>query len=98
MSEPETTHVAPEADNKMTIWEHLGELRNRVVRAAIGLLIGAVGCWIYRERLLAWIAKPYEHEWKLRFPNTPLELQTLAPADAFVNYMQLPPRARVACN
>lgn len=89
MSEPEVTHLPPEDDLKMTIWEHLGELRTRVFRAAIALLIGAVGCWVYRERLLAWIAKPYEHEWKQRFPNIPLELQTLAPADAFVNYMQL---------
>ena len=29
------THVAPEDDVKMTIWEHIGELRKRLVRAAI---------------------------------------------------------------
>jgi sec-independent protein translocase protein TatC len=91
MSEDATTplHQDPEAEVKMTIWEHLSELRSRVVRAAIGTLVCAVGCWAYRERLLEWLQKPYEHAWKARFPNTPLELQTLAPADAFVNYMQL---------
>ncbi|MBX3185621.1 MAG: twin-arginine translocase subunit TatC [Labilithrix sp.] len=87
--EPELTHADPEDDIKMTIWEHLGELRKRIVRAAIALFAGAIVCWTYREKLLAWIAKPYEAEWKLRFPNVPVELQTLAPIDAFVNYMQL---------
>ncbi len=87
--EPELTHQEPEDDVKMTIWEHVGELRKRIMRAGLALVAGAVVCWNYREKLLAWIAKPYEHEWKVRFPNTPVELQTLAPIDAFVNYMQL---------
>ena len=84
-----TTHVDPEGDLQMTIWEHLGELRKRIVRAGVALIAGAVLCWNFREQLLAWIAQPYEAAWKLRFPNTPVELQTLAPIDAFVNYMQL---------
>jgi sec-independent protein translocase protein TatC len=73
----------------MTIWEHLAELRRRLTRAALALLGGAVVCWVFREKLLAWLAEPYTIEWQARFPNTPVELQTLAPADAFVNYMQL---------
>jgi sec-independent protein translocase protein TatC len=88
-SEPELSHVDPEDDIKMTIWEHLGELRKRVVRAGVTLFAGAILCWSFREKLLAWIAQPYEVAWKIRFPGTPVELQTLAPIDAFVNYMQL---------
>jgi sec-independent protein translocase protein TatC len=87
--EPELAHVDPEGDVKMTIWEHLGEFRKRIVRAGIALVAGAVLCWNYKERLLEWIAKPCELQWVIRFPNTPFELQTLAPMDAFVNYMQL---------
>lgn len=79
----------PEDDAKMSIWEHLQELRNRLVRAALALVIGTLACWGFREKLLSWIARPYEAEWHERFPNTPVELQTLAPADAFVAYMQL---------
>jgi sec-independent protein translocase protein TatC len=91
VSDPDDTSAPtePEADVKMTIWEHLGELRTRLMRAALGSLFGTIGCWVYREQLLAWLVKPYAVQWKERFPNTPLELQTLAPADAFVNYMQL---------
>lgn len=93
-TESELTHMDPEEDVKMTIWEHIGELRKRLARAALALVGGAVVCWTFRERLLAWITTPYATAWRERFPElvkagqSP-ELQTLAPADAFVNYMQL---------
>lgn len=80
---------SPEGEVSMTIWEHLAELRTRLMRAALALLAGAVIAWVYREKLLAWIAQPYRNAWATKFPNEPLELQTLAPADVFVNYMQL---------
>jgi sec-independent protein translocase protein TatC len=79
----------PEADIRMTIWEHLQELRNRVVRAAIALIISSGACWAYRQKLLAWLVHPYEVAWTTRhFPGAP-ELQTLSPADVFVGYLQL---------
>jgi len=59
------------------------------MRAALSMVAGAVVAWVYREKLLAWIAQPYRNAWATKFPNEPLELQTLAPADVFVNYMQL---------
>jgi Sec-independent protein secretion pathway component TatC len=30
---------------KMTIWEHLGELRKRVIRAAIGVIVTTIVGW-----------------------------------------------------
>jgi sec-independent protein translocase protein TatC len=87
--EPELTHVDPEDDVTMTIWEHLGELRKRIVRAGLALIAGAVLCWTFKDKLLDWVSEPYKVAWKLKFPDTPVELQTLAPIDAFVNYMQL---------
>jgi sec-independent protein translocase protein TatC len=88
------TERDPEDDVKMTIWEHLGELRRRISRAALALVLGASVCWGFREQMLGWITTPYANAWRGRFPElvkagqTP-ELQTLAPADVFVNYMQL---------
>jgi len=84
----------PEDDVKMTIWEHVGELRKRLMRAALGLIGGACVCWAFREQLLGWITLPYAKAWRDRFPELVKlgqapELQTLAPADVFVNYMQL---------
>ncbi len=79
----------PEDDVRMTIWEHLSELRSRIVRAGVAVAIGATVCWVYKDNILGWLVKPYETLWKERFPTIPLELQTLAPADVFVNYMQM---------
>jgi sec-independent protein translocase protein TatC len=79
----------PEKDVKMTIWEHLDELRKRVIRAAIALGIGFAACWMYRKELLAWLVAPYAKQWFAHgFPGKP-ELQTLSPADAFVGYIQI---------
>lgn len=79
----------PEDDVKMTIWEHVAEFRRRLIRAAAAVVVGAGVVWTFREQVLAWIAEPYRAAWHERFPKTPVELQTLAPADAFLNYLQL---------
>src|SRR5580658_4845328 len=87
----ETTQpeVTPEGEVKMTIWEHLEELRKRVIYAAIGMLVTTIVAWTFRVEILAWLLKPYERVWTMRhFPGAP-ELQTLSPADAFVGYLQL---------
>jgi sec-independent protein translocase protein TatC len=88
-AEASGTEVPPESEVKMTIWEHLEELRQRVIRAAIGLLVTTICGWAFRTRILAWLLRPYELAWTSRhFPGAP-ELQTLSPADAFVGYLQL---------
>src|SRR5580658_9178669 len=73
----------------MTIWEHLEELRKRIILAALGTL-GTTGLgWAFRVQILAWLLRPYENAWNARhFLGAP-ELQTLSPAAAFVGYLQL---------
>jgi sec-independent protein translocase protein TatC len=78
----------PAAEGKMTIWEHLDELRKRVIKAAIGVLGMTIVAWSFRERLLGELVKPYQHVWVEHF-HRPLVLQTLAPADAFLGYFEL---------
>jgi sec-independent protein translocase protein TatC len=72
----------------MTIWDHLEELRRRIIKAALGVLLGTVAAWSFREWLLAWLVTPYQHTWTAHF-HKPLVLQTLAPADAFLGYFEL---------
>jgi len=79
----------PEEDLRMTIWEHLDEFRKRVIKAALGMLVGTVGCWVYKEKLLHLLALPYRKVWYEHFPDMKFEMQGLAPADAFSNYLQL---------
>jgi sec-independent protein translocase protein TatC len=93
----EVTETAPGEQEKMTIWEHLNELRSRVVRAAIGLLVTSIAAWNFRVKILALLLVPYEHAWRQRgLPGSP-ELQTLGPSDVFVGYMQLSIFAGVIC-
>jgi sec-independent protein translocase protein TatC len=89
---PDPSSVAPEGhapgDARMTIWEHLEELRRRIIRAALGVALTTIVAWNFRERLLAWLVAPYQHTWTDRF-HKPLVLQTLRPADAFLGYLEL---------
>jgi sec-independent protein translocase protein TatC len=79
----------PEGDVQMTIWEHIGELRSRLTRAAIGLFIGTAVAWYFRVKILAWLVKPYEKAWiEHGMPGKP-ELQTLSPGDVFTGYLEL---------
>lgn len=89
MSAKQVGALEPEADVKMTIWEHIQELRSRLVKAAIGVFAGTIVCWYFRVEILAWLVKPYAKVWyEQKLPGTP-ELQTLSPADAFVGYLQI---------
>lgn len=74
---------------KMTIWEHLEELRSRFVKAMAMIFITSIGAWYFRVKILAWLLKPFEHAWVAHhFPGVP-ELQTLSPADPFIGYLEL---------
>src|SRR5207253_5360063 len=62
-------------DAKMSFMEHLGELRVRIVRALIGLLIGTVIVLPFSQYIVDWLAKPVT---KLNYT-----LVFTAPAEAF---------------
>jgi sec-independent protein translocase protein TatC len=49
----------PEDDKPMTVLEHLGELRSRLIKALIGILPGMFIAWQYRDYLLAFLFTPY---------------------------------------
>jgi sec-independent protein translocase protein TatC len=62
-------------DDKMPFLEHLGELRTRIVRSLIALMIGTVIALIWSERVVDWLAKPVT--------QLGYELVFTAPAEAF---------------
>lgn len=63
MAEPEPKQtdddVRPEDDVEMTFFEHLAELRTRLIRALIATVPGVAVGWYFREELLAWLVVPY---------------------------------------
>ncbi len=80
---------SPEGEVTMTIWEHLGELRMRLIRASIALLVTTIVAWAFRVRILAWLEHPYENAWRSRQLPGPPELTNITPGGQFVGYLQL---------
>ena len=67
--------MATVEESKMSFMEHLGELRTRIVRALVALLVGTVIVLPFSQYIVDWLARPVT---KLNY-----ELVFTAPAEAF---------------
>jgi sec-independent protein translocase protein TatC len=79
-------------DGSMTLWEHLEELRGRIVRMAIAFLIGAIACWIYKEAIFSWLTEPFVNAWKASVLTQTGKEPTItfgSPAALFISYVRL---------
>jgi len=78
----------PEDDVQMSFFDHLDELRTRLIRSTYVFLPAVAVAWIYRVPLLDFLAIPLGRAIrKLSLPTNGLHF--LSPADAFVVYMKL---------
>ena len=73
----------------MTLWEHLEELRSRIVRMALAFLVGSIGCWIYKERLLAWLIRPFQEAMAKGHHPGKATLHFGTPTALFIGYVHL---------
>ena len=71
----------------MTFWEHLDELRSRLIKMILAFAIGAGVAWYFKIELLEWVATPFIEGWhtgkgvaKFHFPH---------PAALFIAYIKL---------
>lgn len=67
----------------MTFWEHLDELRSRIVKAAIAFIIGTGAAYYYKAPIFVWLTKPFVDGWKKTY-GAPPSLHFGSPASAFV--------------
>jgi sec-independent protein translocase protein TatC len=75
-------------DVPMTVWEHLAELRKRLVRAILGVIPGMMIAWELREQLLDFLVLPLTKAWiKLGLGEPTLHFAN--PVDPFVAYLQI---------
>jgi sec-independent protein translocase protein TatC len=73
----------PEDDRPMTFWEHLEELRKRVVYSVITLIVACFAAWEVREPVLKALTEPYRLAWEQqKIAGTP-NLNFDAPGGAF---------------
>lgn len=91
MSEGESEKSAePDgASDNMTFWEHLDELRGRLIKVMIAVVLGAAVAWIFRESILALMVEPYKTAWiEEGIPGEP-KLHFATPTAAFLAYVKL---------
>ena len=74
--------VRPHPD-KMTFLEHLEELRQRLVRAAIYLALGFAACWGFREQIFHFMTQP------MRKAGYTEAFIFTSPAEALMLYMKM---------
>ncbi len=53
-----TLDDVPEKDVEMGFFEHIAELRKRIVRSLIAIVPAIAVAWMYKEALLEWMLKP----------------------------------------
>jgi sec-independent protein translocase protein TatC len=83
------TMSADPEDHSMTLWEHLEELRSRIIRMALSFLVGAFAAWHFKEKLLDWLSLPYVQAWKHLNPGVPAVINFPSPAAAFLAYVRI---------
>jgi sec-independent protein translocase protein TatC len=73
-----------EERGKMTLWEHLEELRRRLIISICAVLVGFVVCWFYREPLFDIVQAPF-----LKYVSKGEKLSFIALTEPFLVYMKL---------
>jgi sec-independent protein translocase protein TatC len=78
----------PEDDVPMSFFEHLGELRTRLIRALLGVVPGVAVGWLFKERLLEFLVEPLTVAWKTQDLGEP-SIHFKNPIDPFVAYLKM---------
>ncbi|MBK8261187.1 MAG: twin-arginine translocase subunit TatC [Nannocystis sp.] len=79
----------PEGDQPMSFWDHLGELRRRLVRSALAVTVGVVVCFNFAPQLREFLAQPLREAWVAAGMKGEPQLQVLAMLDAFVTDLRV---------
>ena len=78
-----------EAERGMTLWEHLDELRGRLVKMIIAFVAGCIGAWTQKEFLLDLLSRPFVKAWREGHLKGEPSLYYLAPAAQFTAYIRI---------
>jgi sec-independent protein translocase protein TatC len=67
----------------MTLWEHLAELRSRLIKSVAAVAIGAVLAWIFYDQIFDFLLRPY------RDINPDAKLYVTSPLQGFGTRLQV---------
>lgn len=80
-----TDESTPENDKIMSLWEHVDELRIRLVRSLAALLISFIGTLAFAEHAVRFLKAPLA----AAMPNAESVLHFIGPMDVFVVYIKV---------
>jgi sec-independent protein translocase protein TatC len=91
VTEPPDTGAEQEPASEMSFLEHLEELRWRLIKAIIGILLGMILCWIFIDWIMnAVLLQPIVNvNAALQQGQPPIRLQNLKPFGQLFLYMQV---------
>jgi sec-independent protein translocase protein TatC len=75
-------------DDRMTLTEHLAELRTRIIRALLAVVIGVIVLLALYDQVLDFLRRPYENLCD-RKPNLTCELQFIGPLEGFTTRLSI---------
>jgi sec-independent protein translocase protein TatC len=78
-----------EGGKPMTFWEHLDELRKRLIWSVIAFFVGCFAAWGVHEELLSILTKPFIHAWAEQHLHGAPNLNFSAPGAAFTGYFRI---------
>ena len=86
---PEGGPPGVEGEKPMTFWEHLDELRARLIRSVVALFLGCIVAWEFHGRLLEFLKLPFAQAWAGAGLPGEAALHQAAPAAGFSAYIKL---------
>ena len=75
----------------MTLFEHLAELRTRIIVSLLAVIAGGIVVWFFYDPLIRFMLHPY-HEYSLHHPNKDLsngQLVTTGPLEGFTTRLKV---------
>jgi sec-independent protein translocase protein TatC len=81
-----TKLVSP--DDRMTLTEHLSELRSRIIRSLLAVVVGIIVFLTFYDQVLDFLRRPYERLCD-RKPGLVCELQFIGPLEGFTTRLSI---------
>lgn len=86
---PDVEDVEDVEDKPMTFWEHLDELRKRIIYSVLAFFGACFAAWELKERMLGILVKPFAEAWRAQGLRGDPSLHFGAPGAAFMAYLKL---------
>lgn len=81
--------MTEELIDRQPLREHIGELRTRLVRSIIAIVIGIGVAWFFHEQLFDWLMQPYTNAMTAKHPDVPHYIEYRSLTEPLVVYLKV---------